>query len=205
MNFLFNFNAVRFLNILFTIPALIFCIFIFCMNVENFSILFASLYLFIITIIDATVSKIPNKITLPFLITGIFINIILYGWQGLLYSFLGVTTGVALMILPFLLGGMGAGDVKALGTLGAFFGPSDILQIFLYMGMAGGIIGLLYFVASGKLYKFSLYLFRKFKEIVFFQDLQTLKAGKSESGIRFPYAISIVYGYSIFYAFGEII
>lgn len=109
------------------------------------------------------------------------------------------------MILPFLLGGMGAGDVKALGTLGAFLGPNDILQIFLYMGIAGGIIGLSYFMASGKLYLFFLYLLKKIKQILYLKDFQSLKAGKTESGIRFPYAIAIVYGTSLFYVFGEII
>lgn len=205
MNLLPKINVYLFINSFFTILAIFFCIFIILINIDNFFILFASLYLLIITIIDAIVSKIPNKITFPFLISGIFINIFFYGWHGFFSSLLGMTTGVTLMILPFLLGGMGAGDVKALGTLGAFLGPNDILQIFLYMGIAGGIIGLSYFMASGKLYLFFLYLLKKIKQILYLKDFQSLKAGKTESGIRFPYAIAIVYGTSLFYVFGEII
>ena len=40
----------------------------------------------------------------------------------------------------FLLGGMGAGDVKLLAALGAWLGPGDAFWLAIYASMAGGVI-----------------------------------------------------------------
>lgn len=41
------------------------------------------------------------------------------------------------MIGFYLKGGMGAGDVKALASLGAWLGPLPTLNLFIYMGLSG--------------------------------------------------------------------
>jgi prepilin peptidase CpaA len=46
-------------------------------------------------------------------------------------------------MFPFyLLGGMGAGDVKALAALGVWLGPGLTLMLFVYMALAGGVMAL---------------------------------------------------------------
>ena len=54
--------AFMILNLIFTALAVISCVLIFSTNSANHTILFASTYLAIISIIDAKLSKIPNKI-----------------------------------------------------------------------------------------------------------------------------------------------
>jgi prepilin peptidase CpaA len=49
----------------------------------------------------------------------------------------------------FCLGGLGAGDVKLLGAIGAWLGPSVVLRVALYSTMAGGVLALALAVRSG--------------------------------------------------------
>jgi prepilin peptidase CpaA len=49
---------------------------------------------------------------------------------------------VAFFFLPFALGGMGGGDVKLMGALGAWLGAASVVWVALYAGMAGGVLAL---------------------------------------------------------------
>jgi prepilin peptidase CpaA len=46
-------------------------------------------------------------------------------------------------LLPFLLGGLGAGDVKLLAALGAWLGPREVAWLAAYAGIAGAIAALI--------------------------------------------------------------
>lgn len=195
---------VKLLNVIFTVLAVIACIYVFLSNLSNYILLLASAYLAVISIIDAKTSKIPNLITLSFCIFALIYNTVYSGWGGLGLALAGTTSGLGLLLPIFLLGGMGAGDVKALAALGTLMGPTDTLQIFLYMGIVGGVIGLMYFAVSGRMIFLISYISQRFKEYFFFKDIQPFKAGKGESGIRFPYAIAIAFGFSIYVLRGNI-
>ena len=64
----------------------------------------------------------------------------------------GWAVGIAIFFLPFALGGLGAGDVKLLGAIGAWLGPMNALWVGLYAGAAGGVLAI--FVALTKGYLF---------------------------------------------------
>jgi prepilin peptidase CpaA len=91
---------------------------------------------------DIRTHRIPNYLTLGTALTGLAYGLIFHGWTGLLDGSLGLLLGFVLLILPYLWGGMGAGDVKALAALGAWVGAGRTLFLFCYMGMAGGLIAL---------------------------------------------------------------
>jgi prepilin peptidase CpaA len=59
--------------------------------------------------------------------------------------------GFILLLGPYLLGGMGAGDVKASAALGAWLGLSRALAFFVYMGLWGGLIILVMLLWQGHL------------------------------------------------------
>ncbi len=86
---------------------------------------------------DARTRRIPNYLTLVTALSGLGFQLGSYGWSGLGQGLLGLVVGFALMILFYLHGGMGAGDVKALAALGAWLGPLATLYLFIYMGLAG--------------------------------------------------------------------
>ncbi len=71
---------------------------------------------------DVKERKIPNKITFTGIMVGVVINLITGGWTGLLLSIGGMLAGLAIFFLPFVMGGMGAGDVKLMGAIGALMG-----------------------------------------------------------------------------------
>jgi len=75
--------------------------------------------------------RIPNWLTVPGVLVGIAVNTLTAGWSGLKTSLLGVGLGL-LVLLPFvLLRSLGAGDWKLAGALGAFVGPSVLLNLLL--------------------------------------------------------------------------
>jgi prepilin peptidase CpaA len=48
--------------------------------------------------------------------------------------------GVAVFFVPFALRGLGAGDVKLLGAIGAWIGPAAVVWTALYTGIVGGVL-----------------------------------------------------------------
>ena len=91
---------------------------------------------------DWRTRRIPNYLTLGGALAGLVFQTIIGGWSGLIHGLLGLILGFALLILPYILGGMGAGDVKALAALGAWLGPRGCFSVFCYMALAGGLMGL---------------------------------------------------------------
>jgi prepilin peptidase CpaA len=102
---------------------------------------------------DVKTRRIPNYLTLGTAAAGLAYNLIFQGWPGLLGGFLGMLMGFGFLILPYIWGGMGAGDVKALAALGAWLGPWGTVFLFCYMGMAGGLLALVVLWWKGLLWQ----------------------------------------------------
>ena len=102
---------------------------------------------------DLRTRRIPNYLTLGTAVAGLAYNFMGQGLPGLADGILGMLLGFAFLILPYLWGGMGAGDVKALAALGAWLGPRLTVFLFCYMGLAGGVIALGYLVWQGILWQ----------------------------------------------------
>jgi prepilin peptidase CpaA len=102
---------------------------------------------------DVKTRRIPNYLTLGTAVAGLTYNFLSHGLSGLADGSLGMLLGFACLILPYLWGGMGAGDVKALAALGAWLGPRLTLFLFCYMGIAGGVIAVGYLIWKGVLWQ----------------------------------------------------
>jgi prepilin peptidase CpaA len=102
---------------------------------------------------DLRTRRIPNYLTLGTAVAGLAFNCLVHGLPGLADGILGMLLGFACLILPYLWGGMGAGDVKALAALGAWLGPLHTLFLFCYMGVAGGVMALGYLAWQGILWE----------------------------------------------------
>jgi prepilin peptidase CpaA len=102
---------------------------------------------------DLRTRRIPNYLTLGTAVSGLVYNLIVHGWSGLLGGLLGLIVGFAFLILPYIWGGMGAGDVKALAALGAWLGPGETVYLFCYMGIAGGLLALGFMCWKGSLWQ----------------------------------------------------
>lgn len=92
--------------------------------------------------------RIPNVFTFPAALLGLGLGFWHGGWGGLLNSLYGLAAGFALMIIPYYVGGMGAGDVKLMAALGALIGFPVIVQVFLYTALIGGVMALIVAVSK---------------------------------------------------------
>lgn len=101
--------------------------------------------------IDARTRRIPNWLTLTVVaavIIGGFFFFVLKGdlqsgWQWILFSGKGWLVGIGIFLIPFILGGMGGGDVKLLGAIGALKGVSFVIETALFGALWGGVLALL--------------------------------------------------------------
>jgi prepilin peptidase CpaA len=89
---------------------------------------------------DLRTRRIPNYLTFGGAAAGMGYQLGYHGWPGLAGSLAGLVLGLALLLLPYWRGGLGAGDVKALGALGAWLGLTRTLYLFIYMGISGGLL-----------------------------------------------------------------
>jgi prepilin peptidase CpaA len=96
--------------------------------------------LFIIACItDIRGQKIPNWLTFPAALAGIIYCTAVSGMQGLVNSAAGLGLGLALLLPFYAFGGMGAGDVKLMGAIGALIGPKAVFSAFLCTALVGGV------------------------------------------------------------------
>src|SRR5690349_15418627 len=77
---------------------------------------------------DLRSSKIPNWLTLSTMVAGLLGHSLLNGLPGLLFSAKGLGLGLAMFLLLYIIGGMGAGDVKLLAAVGSFIGAEGVLS-----------------------------------------------------------------------------
>ena len=138
---------------------------------------------------DLRWGKVYNYLTFPVIGVGLIVNSYFYHFQGLLLSAEGMLLGVGLLLIPFLLRGMGAGDVKLLAAIGALKGPSFVFWTVIYSGLAGGLIALIILVKRGGLRKITQYLYGRFllKLPVPFPFSSPMKS-------KFPYTLAIFSG-----------
>ena len=101
---------------------------------------------------DLRTYRIPNYLTLGATLAGLLYQAAFHGFSGVGSGLLGLALGFFLMFPFYLLGGMGAGDVKALAALGVWLGPGLTLMLFFYMAIAGGFMALGVLIYKGILW-----------------------------------------------------
>ena len=102
---------------------------------------------------DLRVHKIPNMLTYPSMILALCFYSSIFGLKGFLFSLAGIGTGIGLLILPYVLGGMGAGDAKLLGAVGGFMGARAVVVTFLYIALIGCLYAALLIILKRKRFK----------------------------------------------------
>lgn len=100
---------------------------------------------------DVRTKRIPNNLTLTAIIFGIFLNVIFRKFEGFVFSGLGFLLGLGILLFPFILGGMGGGDVKLMAAIGALKGWRFVLLTTVYSGLVGGIIIIIILIKQKRL------------------------------------------------------
>jgi prepilin peptidase CpaA len=94
-------------------------------------------------ITDVHSRRIPNWLTFGAAAAAFAFHFAEAGQAGAQQAAAGWVTGLFLFMPLFLLGGMGAGDVKLLAALGAWLGPGAAFWLAIYGSMSGGVLAVI--------------------------------------------------------------
>jgi prepilin peptidase CpaA len=141
---------------------------------------------------DVRTRRIPNALSLTGVFAGLVLNLQHAGAAGLATSALGLGLAVALLIAPFAAGGIGGGDVKMMGALGAMLGPHLVVSGLLIGALLGGVHaavcaarrGLLHQTLSGVTHRLGTALGRRSVEPL------RMSAGEG-TGLVLPYSLPL--------------
>jgi prepilin peptidase CpaA len=144
---------------------------------------------------DVVTYRIPNALTYTAMLVGVLSHVLLERWVGLYRGPAGLLLGGGIFLVLYLLRTMGAGDVKLMAAVGAFAGPSRIIEIALYSAIAGGIFALVVAIYKGRLRR----TFRNLIDLLQFHSAvgaevhPTLNLENPEA-LRFAYGVAIFAG-----------
>ena len=88
---------------------------------------------------DVRQFKVYNLLTFPLLFGGLIYHTAIAGTEGFQESMAGMLFGFGLLIFPYMLGALGAGDVKFVAAVGAWLGMGPMLLILVIGGIATGV------------------------------------------------------------------
>ena len=93
-------------------------------------------------ITDLKSRTVPNRLVVVGAAAGLCLNAWISGGAGVVHSILGGVTGFLIFFPFYLLRGMGGGDVKLMGALGACMGVVAIVQTAMLASIAGAVLAL---------------------------------------------------------------
>ena len=90
--------------------------------------------------LDWRTRKIPNWLTVPGFTAGLCIHVVISGWRGALTSLEGAGLALLILLPMVLVRGLGAGDWKLMGAVGAMLGPMAFLAFLLVSALVAGVM-----------------------------------------------------------------
>ena len=147
--------------------------------------------------------RIPNAISGSAMLLGITLNTAYMGTAGLLDSLAGLGVTVGVLLWPFAMGGIGGGDVKMMGAIGALLGPRLSL-----MGLGAGVIlggaAMVWHLArQGRLREKLMGTATMFQAAAMTRSLDPLRVSAADQGaVALPYSVPLGLGTLAALAFG---
>ena len=103
--------------------------------------------------LDWRFRRIPNWLTVSGFFLGLAVNGAVSGWTGVKGGLEGAGIATAVLIVPVILRGIGAGDLKLMIALGACLGPGKFLNILLASIFIAGIMAIVEIVRRRRIKK----------------------------------------------------
>ncbi len=178
------------------------------LSIDIFLIIFLSIILIAAAVNDMRFQKIPNLLTYPAMAVALGCHVVMNGLDGLLFSAGGLALGIAVFILPYLMGGMGAGDAKLMGAVGAILGARGVFIAFLFTAIIGGVYALILVLIKRQDCKcFYIKQGATLKTFIFTRQFIPISGDSNEKNPRRCYGIAIAMGtlFSVFLELLEIL
>lgn len=145
---------------------------------------------------DLRTRRIPNWITVPGAALGFILQACYGGLHGALASLAGAALGLGIFLVFYMAGGMGAGDVKLFGAVGALTGPQVLILVFVFTGLLGGIAAVALAASRGRLRE----TLEQTRELLLdlgrlrWQEVRGTSAAAAPDSLRLPYGMVIAGG-----------
>ena len=173
-------------------------------GVDIYSAIFLSGVLIAAAANDLRFQKIPNLLTYPAMAVALVYHFVMNGLDGLIFSTTGLALGIAILIIPYLMGGMGAGDAKLMGTVGAILGARGVFIAFLFTAIIGGVYALIVVLTKRQHFKgFFTIQAATLKTLIFTKQFIPISGDTNEKKPKLCYGIAIALGtlFSVFLEF----
>jgi prepilin peptidase CpaA len=94
--------------------------------------------------LDWRTRKIPNWLTVPGFVAGVCVHAFIDGWRGAVSSLEGAGLALLILLPMVLVRGLGAGDWKLMGAVGAMLGRPIALLFFLFVSaLVAGVMAVI--------------------------------------------------------------
>jgi prepilin peptidase CpaA len=105
---------------------------------------------------------------------------------------------MAVLILYYLLGMMGGGDVKLMGAVGALLGPADAFYAFVFSAIVGGIYAIYKLIVEALFGNIENTFFYRYgvmaKTFLYTRQFAYIRAAETEKKVRLCYGVAISLG-----------
>jgi prepilin peptidase CpaA len=161
---------------------------------EHWTFWLVTVVLIVAAVIDGYELRVPNLITYPFMIGGWVYSTYANGLEGLGWSLMGTALGVSILLLFYVIGGMGAGDVKLMGGVGAWIYWTHTWYCIIGFAIVGALMAIAMVVVRGKWKHHYEQFWKIATEIVVIRDpekLAAIAAERKPTMMLLPYGIPI--------------
>jgi len=105
--------------------------------------------------VDYAERRVPNWLNALLAAIGLAVQSCAFGWYvhgvgGVGWGLLGLAVGFGVLVIPWLMHGMGAGDVKLMAAIGCWLGPWLTLLCFAAGAVIGGVAAVIMICTTGR-------------------------------------------------------
>lgn len=120
------------------------------LSLECIYLVLASLCASAGAISDARSRRIPNLLTGTSIVFGLLLHLEMGGWSQMGMAAAAGLVGGAVFFIFFVVGAMGAGDVKLMAAISVIAGFGHLEALFLAIALTGGVFALVLAIARGR-------------------------------------------------------
>lgn len=150
-----------------------------------------------VAIVDWRTHRIPNLLCAVAAVIGLSSQVWLHGAAGLLTALGGAGVGFAMFLPFYVVRAFGAGDVKAMATVGVFLGAKLTLFAVGSTLIAGSLLGLAVMLLRPAPANATLHRLIGLLSAPVAAMLASKRSAAAERGQRFPYGVAIACGTAV--------
>ncbi len=163
----------------------------------------AAAFLFLAVESDVRRLRIPNWLTFPAFFGALALAFASSGLPGLGSALAGAGVAFGVLLVPYALRWLGAGDVKAAMVMGALFGRETFLLMLFWMVLVGGCLAIALVVVKGGLRDLLRRWFESARHTVFLRRPTYFgPAPGSPAAAGLPFAVAMGLGATVYHVLG---